>query len=199
MIGFNLLSRITFVIILFSFFSCSESLKSNEGQIEEVVSNFYSWYSDQIIWENNLAYQPDFIADSNNMAMLDFQVVDANLKELGFHDSYIKEYKNSFSDCSNNLKSIELDTLMNFDGIGKYEDIKCDFFNSYYWTQDMEPHDGVEVINVKMDDSGSATASCKIFNISEKMRIYWEHKKLTVKLVKLNGVWKIRYIDVELI
>ena len=129
----NKIVSISIVLFLWvTLFSCSESLKSEEGKVEELITDFYAWYADQIEFGNNLAFQPDFYEDSSRVTALDFRVVESNLGDLGFHHSYIVEYKNEFSECTENLKSVSLDSLKNFDGIAEYERIDCDFFNSYH-------------------------------------------------------------------
>jgi len=193
----NKIVSISIVLFLWvTLFSCSESLKSEEGKVEELITDFYAWYADQIEFGNNLAFQPDFYEDSSRVTALDFRVVESNLGDLGFHHSYIVEYKNEFSECTENLKSVSLDSLKNFDGIAEYERIDCDFFNSYHWTKDMEAHDGVEVISVEFDGDKRAKAVCKIYNTAEKMRIYWEHKEININLEKMGDSWKIRDLEV---
>ena len=184
------------LVLLFSITSCSEALKSDETKIEGLVTDFYSWYADQIKWGNNLAFQPDFTSDSNEVTALDFRIVEANLLEFGFHRDCVKEYKKEFSECEKNLQSITLDSLMNFEGIDEYENINCDFFNSYFWTKDMEAHDGVEVTSIKINGDNTAVAEGRIFNVAEKMRLFWEHKKINIQLVKEEDTWLIKDIDI---
>ena len=176
--------------------SCTEKLKSDETRIEEVITDFYEWYSLEIKARNTSSFQPIFVADSNGLSTLDFAQMDANLAAVGFHKNYIPNLKRDFEPCLANLNSIPFDSLKLFEDLDDFDDINCAFSNLYQWTGDTEPHDGVEVGEVTKNGDSIAVAECRIFNVGENMRLYWEHKYLVIKLKEADEDWKISNIEI---
>jgi len=187
-----------------SYFQNDKTKLSNIQQadsikIKGVVEDFYSWYGKAIKSDSTIEFQPHFIRDNNGMASLDFDPYFINLKENGFSNRLLEKTRQDFSKCMQNLDSIPYDTLMAFDAIDNYESIGCDFFNYYNWTMEMEPHDGADVVYLKELKSDSATIVLKLFSQSEgKDKFYWDYKVIEASMVKIDNLWKIDDIDIEL-
>jgi hypothetical protein len=175
----------------------SQEIKTDSVAAAKIAVEFYRWYAEAIRLTNQDAIQPRFVKDSNGMTTLDMSAYITSLRKNKFSEHLIDKTTNSFKICLGNLDKIDYDTLQrNFD-LSDYEDIGCDFFNSYQWTSDMEPHDGADVVGFSQN-ANDIVLKMLFYNIDNHKKSYWNYKHAEVYLIKTNDQWLIEDIEIVL-
>ncbi|WP_321517488.1 hypothetical protein [uncultured Bacteroides sp.] len=166
---------------------------------ESVVTDFYNWYFEVIESGQIEEYQPIFVADSTGMATLNMDKYIKNLRFYNFTDSLINHEINSYQNCIKEVSKTKFDDLNDkFPNLDDYKNIGCDFFNIYRWLMDVEPMNGVEIIETIKVNENKIIVKGRFFRGSDitKDKSYW-NKNLYVSLNKENSIWKIDQIEIK--
>lgn len=166
---------------------------------QSVVIDFYKWYFGVIESGQIEEYQPIFVADSAGMTALDMTKYIKNLKLYNFSDSLINHEVASYQSCIKEIGKIKFDELNDkFPNLDDYKNIGCDFFNIYRWLMDVEPMNGVDIIETMKINENKIIIKGQFFRGDEKTKdkSYW-NKFLYVSLNNENNVWKIDQIEIK--
>lgn len=166
---------------------------------ENLVLDFYNWYFSAIKAQTTDEYQPKIVADKNGMATLDVLQYVQNLRTHYFSEDLIDKEIAAYQECIKNLETIKYDTIGRaFSDIGDYSEKGCDFFNYYRWTLEMDPIDGVSIVDVTTLPGSKLIVKGRFYNFNDKTKeySYW-NKYCFVMLRQTNGMWKIENIDIK--
>ena len=166
---------------------------------DSVVINFYEWYFSVIESGQIEEYQPEFVADSTGMTTLKMDKYIENLRLHNFTDSLINREIASYQNCIKEINKTRFDELNDkLPNLDDYRNIDCDFFNIYRWIMDVEPMNGVDVIEKINIDNNRIVIKGRFFRGSEltKDKSYW-NKLLYVALINENNIWKINQIEIR--
>ena len=166
---------------------------------ESVVTDFYKWYFEVIESGQIEEYQPIFVADSTGMATLNMDKYIKNLRFYNFTDSLINHEITSYQNCIKEVSKTKFDELNDkYPNLDDYKNIGCDFFNIYRWLMDVEPMNGVEIIETIKVNENKIIVKGQFFRGSDitKDKSYW-NKNLYVSLNKENSIWKIDQIEIK--
>lgn len=161
---------------------------SDEKEISNAVTSFYTWY---IGTTKNKKYSEYVkgIKDEKGNTKLETTEYFKRLDSLGvIGQEFIDSEKKRMQPCADFLKTIPWTEFSTADDF-PYED-KCDFFYYYYWTYGQEPHDNVEVLKVTIEKT-NATAETNIYFGDTKSN----GDKVIVRLTKQKGKWRITKIE----
>lgn len=179
--------RLQFILCLIITTSCVGQKPDREA-IENSVLKFYTWYIGTTKDLRYSKYVHPTIGE-NEMAKLDTKLYFQKIDSLGVMDKeFIQSEKERFRPCDEFLRTVKWLDYLNSDEL-QYEE-KCSFLNYYYWTWGQEPHDGVEVLKVKINKD-KAVALTSIFFEGNKQN----GGKTNVHLIKRGDKWLIRRID----
>jgi hypothetical protein len=187
-----------FIAIIFSLTSELKAQKSTSSDddaliIYKTVNNFFEWYIDAIKQKKS-EYKPIFVEGKNGMTTLDFTEYFANLTKYGLSDSLIIKEKMSYQRCVANLENIKYSDLKTKFILGDFEEIGCDFGNSFRWTGGQEPIDGIRINSLQFNDSNSTTVSIDQYYDTKEAR-YYSWRSYAVVLIKIKDNWKIDSIE----
>ena len=166
---------------------------------DSVVINFYKWYFGVIESGQIEEYQPIFAADSLGMTTLNMDKYIKNLRQYNFSDSLIIHEVASYQTCIKEINKIKFDELNDkFPNLEDYRNIGCDFFNIYRWIMDVEPMNGIDIIETFKINDEKVIIKGKFFrgNVESKDKAYW-NKFLYISLNKENNIWKIDQIEIK--
>lgn len=166
---------------------------------QSVVVDFYKWYFGVIESGQIEEYQPIFVADSAGMTALDMNKYIKNLKLYNFSDSLINHEVASYQSCIKEIGKIKFNELNDkFPNLDDYKNIGCDFFNIYRWLMDVEPMNGVDIIETIKINENKIIIKGQFFRGDEKTKdkSYW-NKFLYVSLNNENNTWKIDQIEIK--
>jgi hypothetical protein len=185
----NLLS----FLILISCFQIRGQAKSSESDsinVIQIVNDFYDWYIFSARTDKNEENRPTIAIDTNGSIRLDFTEYLKNLRSFNFSDSLISRELLDYKNCEQNLKSITKEEFARFDDISDFEDIDCDFDNSYKWIGGQEMCDGIRIVCIEYLDPKNYRVEIEYFSINRNEKSFWGNAT-QVYLQKINGNWKI--------
>jgi len=166
--------------------------------VKKIVETFYQWYAELIKDEKiGTEFNPRFVKAKNGMTSLDFSKYIDGLRNNHFTEGYIKRKIKDYDPCINNLAKIKYETLLGFEDLDQFEEIKCDFSNVYEWIADMEPHDGAELTRVISTEKG-LIGTIQFYNINtDGKKSIWDHKNATIIFRLESNEWRIDNIKME--
>jgi hypothetical protein len=190
------MKRSFFLILFLVLFSTGVNAESftnkDSSEVSTKVSDFFNWYLTAIDEQQYKEFQPRFVEDKNGMTTLDYSIYMANLKKYHFSDSLIQTEKQYYQKCIENLEKIKYsDFNTKYTDLDQFEDIDCDFGNSYRWTGGQEAPDKMKIIKVefKNNDTAFITVSYGSSTAGDDENSYWGN--LIVSMKKIAGLWKI--------
>jgi len=185
----------TYIFFLIIFFP---TIILAQKEPETVIIDFYSWYFNSIKNRLTKEYQPFFDADNNGMTTINTDKYIKNLKSLNFSDKLIKNEIASYKACLAEIGKVKFKELNEkFTDISNYEDIGCDFFNSFRWTWNMLGDDRIKVVETKEISDKKKVLRCELstYNEQEKKNDFCHYFYAT--MIYENNKWLIDAIEPE--
>lgn len=167
--------------------------------IKKQIETFYSWYiglikSSQV----NNDFNPVFARRSDGMTTLDFTKYRQGLKKHNFTDNFIERKVKDYEPCVENLGRINYETFVKFEDLDQFEEINCAFSNVYEWIAGMEPHDGAELLSLKVVDKKTIVGTVQFFSVNVNGQKYlWNYKQAVVTFLKDGKAWRINDLRIE--
>ena len=168
----------------------------NTGKIADYVTDFYEWYFTAIRQGLTDEYQPRFAANDNGMSTIALEKYIGNMRRHHYSDSLISKEIQRYQNSSEQISNIEFEKLaVQFEDIDGYESIGCDFFSFYRWTLELEPVDGIKIINIEAVNPTVVVISGQFYNEDSSGRYFWNKRcEATIRLI--DDHWKIDYIEI---
>jgi hypothetical protein len=184
----KLLGQIFLGLILTT--SCWGQKAADTELVKSSVTTFFEWYIGTTKDSRYSRYVHGTPGD-NGQTKLETTEYFKRLDSLGvIGDDFIKSEMERFRPCDSLLRTVPWTTFSTADA---YEyDSKCYWLYYYYWTSAQEPHDGVEVLNIRVDKN-FATAIASIYYGDDKSH----GNKVKVNLTKTKGKWLITKMEKE--
>jgi len=181
------------LLVTFALAAKAENISNKDSsEVSIKVSDFFNWYLTVIQEQQYKEFQPQFAEDKNGMTTLDYSIYVNNLRKYHFSDSLIQTEKLYYQKCIGNLGKIKYtDFKKNYTDLGQFEEIDCDFSNSYRWTGGQEAPDKMKIIKIefKNNDTALITVSYGSSTIGDNEDSYWG--SIIVNMKKNNGSWEI--------
>ncbi len=154
--------------------------------IKNQIEGFYLWYMDiSKDGRLNRDFNPSFVRRDDGVTTLDFENYKGGLRKYKFTEDFIQRKISDYKECEDNLNKISFDKFSQFTDLDDFENIKCDFGNSYEWTGGMESKDKAELVVLKLVDKKTITGLLDFTSYSRP------DGKAIVTFKKMKGEWRI--------
>ncbi len=148
--------RVTIVFLVIQLFSQasivvgqSRITTEESSKMKNQIEGFYSWYIDLIHNKRlNEDFNPRFVKKSDGMTTLDFTNYKNALEKFNFSKDFIQTKINDYQECVENLAKVPFEKFSKFEDLDDFENIKCDFSNTYEWTGGMDRKNNVEILRI---------------------------------------------------
>lgn len=170
--------------------SCWGQKTFDEEGIRKSVTTFFQWYIGTTK-DSRYSLYVHGAPGEQGKTKLETTEYFKRLDSLGvIGGEFIKSEKDRFRPCDSLLNTVPWTTFSTADA---YEyDSKCYWLYYYYWTSAQEPHDGVEVLDIRVNKY-LATAIANIYYGDDKST----GDKVKVFLSKTKGKWLISKMEKE--
>jgi hypothetical protein len=157
--------------------------------IKNQIERFYSWYIDLIKNKRlNEDFNPSFVKKSDGMTTLDFTNYRNGLKRFNFSDDFIQTKVNDYQDCVFKLSKVPFSKFSEYKDLDDFENLNCDFSNTYEWTGGMDQKNSVEISRITRLNKKRILATIS-FDPSGMALVYFK---------KIGDVWKIDNLTLEM-
>ena len=85
--------------------------------------------------------------------------------------------------------------FLSFDDIFEYENIGCDFDNSYKWIGGQELCDGIKINRQIFIDNTSRQVEIEYYSINGEEKSFWRNS-IVISLIKVKNEWIITDVDI---
>jgi hypothetical protein len=184
-------------IVVFSFLANNNLLAQNPVKNDSIkvavtITRFYDWYLKAIKENRKYEFEPMFSKTSTGMTSLDFSVYIKNLKKFRFSDPLISREQESYKICCDSLINIKhSDFEIRYNDLSDFEQIQCDFSNSYRWIGGQDPVDRISISNIQFQNSTLAIATINKMIFSSETNEFVSSGEIRLILIKTDNVWKI--------
>jgi hypothetical protein len=163
-------------------------------QTSNIVLDFYKWYLDAIKKQPLKEYAPIIEPTVNGMTTLNFKQYTLNLRKYHCSNKMINNELSSYKACLKELANIKFDC---FQHDIDYDEINCDYVNTYRWIHSQEFIDGVKIIQTQILNSHKQLVVGQFYNINDETQEYLFWKKYCyILLIENNEKWEIDNIDI---
>lgn len=177
---------------LASFFAEAQVNSADSISIKKISEGFYSWYAAICHDHISTSFNPNFVEGKEGMTTLDFSKYRKGLAEHHFSKSLIEEKINNFKPCLDNLKKIPYKLFKDFTDLDQFEDIRCDFNNTYEFTGGMEPSDGADLIAIIPNGKTKATVILQMYYVNSGTKHNFGKARM---MLRKGRKWKINSLD----
>ena len=172
-----------------------QNTESDSIKVVKIVNEFYNWYITTPKDESENVMMPTFSTTSNNLKCLDYSNYVANLRKYHFSEELIKKEIQSYKTCDENLRKITTEEYAKFEDIDDFENIDCDFTNSFRWIGGQEMIDGIKITNIDFVNNRTIDVIIEYFSKNRNEFSYWGNRT-RITLIKKSNAWKINNIDI---
>ncbi|WP_339694317.1 hypothetical protein [uncultured Roseivirga sp.] len=163
--------------------------------VAETVYDFFEWYIYSNKYENNEENRPVFRINSSDTAQLDLTKYLANLTKYKFSETLLNKERLAYKACEDNLNKMTKEKFLSFDDIFEYENIGCDFDNSYKWIGGQELCDGIKINRQIFIDNTSRQVEIEYYSINGEEKSFWRNS-IVISLIKVKNEWIITDVDI---